>query len=78
MKLNYMENLQATLEACNEKAYLYKDGKAWDNRKKKTFRKHTPRGKVYMRLFNLEWRKQYNRLVDLANDMQDIVDNKNI
>ena len=76
MKINYIKNLEDTLIACNRKAYLYKDGKAWDNKKKKTWRKHVPRGKIYMRLSNLEGRAQYEHLVNLTNHLKDIVENK--
>ena len=69
-----MKNLEDTLIACNRKAFLYKDGKAWDNRKKKTWRKHVPRGKVYMRLSNLEGRKQYNQLVRITSELKNVTD----
>lgn len=72
MKLDYMENLAKTLTDCNEIAYRYGDCKAWDNRKKKIFKRHTPRGKVYMKLSNMEGRKLYNKLVDLADQLEEI------
>ena len=58
----YMENLHDTMLKCNRYSYEYGDGKAWDNRKCKTFRRHVPRGNVYMRLTNLEDRRWFERL----------------
>lgn len=72
MKLNYFDNLIKTLTDCNEIAYRYGDGKAWDNRKKKIFKRHAPRGKVYMKLSKIEGRKLYNKLVDLTDRLEEI------
>lgn len=73
MKLDYMKNLEATMIACNRKAFLYRDGKAWDNRKCKTFLKHAPRGKVYVRLKKLEDRKQFERLIAATEKLAEVI-----
>lgn len=73
MKFDYMKNLEATMIACNRKAFLYRDGKAWDNRKNKTFKRYVPRGKLYLRMINAENRAAFDniecKLRELANDL---------
>lgn len=66
MKISYLENLNQTLRDYSRKALQYRDGTAWDNRKKKAHRLHAPRGRVYRRLARLEWigvAKEVERLV---------------
>ena len=55
--MDYMHRLNQALVDNNRKAFLYRDGKAWDNRKAKTQRLLAPRGKVFERLESLEFKK---------------------
>lgn len=70
MKKDYMETIGLTLEQANRKAYLYGDGKAWDNRKHKIYQRHTPRGKVYERLRKAEWKRMGEALKKLIGDLE--------
>lgn len=56
MKKSYMKTMDEMFIQMNRAALLYRDGKAWDNRKKKTWAKHAPRGRVYRRLLQMEWK----------------------
>lgn len=68
MKKNtYTQNLNQTLIKASRKAFLYGDGKAWDNRKAKICRRHMPRGKAYRRMVNMDWKRAcegFGRLVE--------------
>ena len=57
-KKPYLENMIQVLSDTNNYALRYKDGDAWDNKKKKTWRLHAPRGKVLNRFFNMEKREK--------------------
>ncbi len=70
MKTDYMKNLEATIIACNREAFLYRDGKAWDNKKCKTYQRYVPRGKVYMRLVNMENRRQLEKLQTACDELK--------
>lgn len=59
-----------TLEQANRKALKYGDGKAWDNRKKKIYERHTPRGKVYQKLRQQEWKRAAGELKDVLSIAQ--------
>ncbi len=62
-----MEVIGKTLDDANRKAFLYGDGKAWDNRKHKIYLRYTPRGKVYSRLRRQEWKsyaKEFNVFIN--------------
>jgi len=69
----YMENLHDTMLKCNRYSYEYGDGKAWDNRKMKTYKRYVPRGKLYMRMINSENRAAFDniecKLRELASDL---------
>lgn len=56
-KKPYLENMTQVISDTNSYALRYKDGVAWDNKKKKTWRLHAPRGKVLNRFFNMELKK---------------------
>lgn len=51
---NYLTNLEDELIANNATALRFRDGKAWDNKKRKTRRLKTPRGNWFKRLEKLE------------------------
>lgn len=55
-KKTYFENLNYAIIQNNKKALAYGDGKAWDNKKKKTKKSHMPRGKCYRRFVDMEWK----------------------
>ena len=69
----YMENLHNTMEKCNRYSYEYGDGKAQDNRKKKTYKRYVPRGKLYLRMINAENRAAFDdidrKMRSLASDL---------
>lgn len=77
MKKNYMELVGDTLEKANRYALQYGDGKAWDNRKKKIYSRHTPRGNVYQRLHKQEWKSMYNKMLQLISDAKNLKDELN-
>lgn len=77
MKKNYMEIIVKTLDDANRKALWYGDGKAWDNRKKKIYARHTPRGNVYQRLREQEWKSMYNKMLQLISDVKNLKDELN-
>jgi len=56
-KKTYFENLNDALISNNQKALAYRDGLAWDNKKRKTCVSHMPRGKSFRRLENVQWKK---------------------
>lgn len=72
-----MELIVETLELANRKALMYGDGKAWDNRKKKIYARHAPRGNVYQRLHKQEWKSMYNKMLQLISDAKNLKDELN-
>jgi len=46
----YLTNLHRTVREVNQKALNYGDGKAWDNKKIKTAKRHFPRGPAFKQL----------------------------
>lgn len=66
LKISYLENLNQTLMDYSRKALRYRDGIAWDNRKKKAHRLHAPRGRVYRRLDTWEWTRIAKELEGLV------------
>ena len=57
----YLDNLNKELKNNNRSALRYGDGKAWDNRKRKTLKALHPRGNVAKRLEKLNEVKRANK-----------------
>ena len=64
-KNNYFQNLYDAIRNNNAYAFRYGDGRAWDNKKKKTMRTHMPRGNAYKRIEQAKW-------VKMAEDLKNI------
>lgn len=60
----YLENLRRLCIQTNKKALDYRDGKAWDNRKRKTRKQCCPRGKAFRRFEDMERKAAWDRLVE--------------
>jgi hypothetical protein len=58
----YLTNLHDELISNNLKAYRYGNGKAWDNKKRKTRKLKAPRGSWFKRLEKMErsavWKRE--------------------
>jgi len=68
-KKTYFENLNSAIINNNKKSFKYRDGKAWDNKKKKTAKSHMPRGKMYRRFMDMQWRGVCSQLTDDMNGL---------
>lgn len=53
--MNYLENFNSVLAKANSRREHFQSGKGWDNRKRKMYARHVPRGKVYQRLSRQDW-----------------------
>lgn len=60
--MNYLDNLMKQCQVINRKAFNYRDGRAWDNKKCKTARRHWPRGKAFRRLMRMENKAKWDAL----------------
>lgn len=76
MKKSYMENVFNSIETANREALHYGDGKAWDNKKKKTMKRQGGRGKVLKRLWKLEMHKEHNKLIELIERASKMLEEK--
>lgn len=54
IKMTYFENLTKTIINENKFALNYGCGKSWDNKKIKTIKSRTPRGKAFIRMEKLD------------------------
>lgn len=45
--------------------------------KKKIYARHTPRGNVYQRLHEQEWKSMYNKMLQLISDAKNLKDELN-
>lgn len=62
--MNYLENVYSTAIAVNSIAFRYRDGKAWDNKKKKTVKRHYPRGEAFRKVAAMARLAEYQKLID--------------
>ena len=69
MQNSYTETINSTLGDYSKKAFLYRDAKAWDNRKAKAYKRIVPRGRVFKRLMNQEWQAITKPLFNIANEL---------
>lgn len=72
--MDYMSNISTQISRGNQKAlnHAMKTGsyKIWDSVKGKNFRRKTPRGKVFWRLDQLEWKKRCKDLEKSSNELE--------
>lgn len=69
MRNSYTDKINEHLGEYSRKAFLFGDGKAWDNRKEKAYNRIVPRGKVFKRLIAQEWQAITKPLFDIANEL---------
>ena len=62
--MDYFENMENLLLSANSKALRLGDAKAWDNRKAKVYKRHTPRGKAYKKLDSLRMKGSFDLLME--------------
>jgi hypothetical protein len=60
--MSYLQRVEETCIAANHKALMYRDGKAWDNKKSKNLKQYTPRGKAYQAVMKREHMASWLRL----------------
>lgn len=60
----------------NAYAFSYGDGKAWDNRKKKIWKRAAPRGRVYMRLDVLDHNFRVKEMLKSLDTFEEILGHK--
>ena len=60
--MSYLERVEETRIAANRQALMYRDGKAWDNKKIKTQKQYLPRGKAYQAVVKREHMASWLRL----------------
>lgn len=66
MKVDYMANINENLANYSRKAFLHRDGKAWDNRKAKGYKCNVPRGRVFACLRKQEWQSFTKPVFDIV------------
>lgn len=69
--MEYIERLEMNLISHNRKCFKYRDGIAWDNKKKKTLRLQAPRGEVWRRLLSLEANKRLKTIREIMGNAID-------
>lgn len=60
--MTYFDSFNSALAKANSKRIHFQSGKGWDNRKRKMYARHVPRGKVYQRLSSQDWRCSHRDL----------------
>lgn len=60
--MSYLQRVEETCIAANHTALMYRDGKAWDNKKKKNLKQYVPRGKAYQTVSKRESMASWLRL----------------
>ena len=66
---SYYDLICSELNIFSDPALAYGDTKAWANRKAKAFKKIVPRGKVFSRLHEQEWRILWDSLLRLEDSL---------
>ena len=64
----YLNNLHESMRRANNYSFRYKDGTAWDNTKRKTRKRMTPRGPYFKRMERAEHSRKGNMLLNELDD----------
>lgn len=59
----YLENLHEAMIEANKTALHYRDGKAWDNAKRKTRKRMAPRGPFFRKFEKAEHSRKGNAMI---------------
>ena len=64
--MDYFKNLEDTLIAENRYSCAYPDARAWDNKKRKTRMRYSPRGPSFKRMQERVWKRVCSEVVELV------------
>ncbi len=62
--MTYLEQLHETIIQANENSLRHKDGKAWDNTKRKNAKRYKPRGKFFKKFERAEHSRIGNSIIN--------------
>lgn len=75
---DYLERVNQHIIDTSNKARKHRDGKAWDNAKRKARKRYVPRGKVFAKLTREEHQRWWKEITaDLPEDMVGKISRKN-